>query len=252
MHGGYRVKMAAKMKKTLLPLFFICVLAGAVSAIPPLQLYVDGSVYVGPDSDPYLSESWYTVDNPFTLWVIGGLEGNADNITFVRLLFAINGSYSGTLTITPLSVDDTNGNLIGVEGTPTTFTFPGDFAYGIPPYGDGTLPTHGIYPTYYATYDFSYDPRLALFDDLYTVEDKVDNGTGLGQQYAYKVEISGDMAVNYVHMDAANHLFRTNDKDDAVMAPFSHDATYVPEFSQIGLGLAVAGAGLIALRKRRS
>lgn len=243
-----------KKKVFLLSSFLFCVLlVQGVYAVPKLQLYIDGSVYIGENEDPYISEGWLIDNqNPFTLWIIGALPGSADYIEDVNIFFATNMTGgSGSIIITPLSVNDSDGSLIGVEGTPTTLYFPDDFVYGIPPYGNETLPTHGIYPANYANYSYNDDTRLQRFDKLYLVEDKVEGGTNLGQQYAYSVEVTGKLALNYVHMDAANHIVYVDGKENAVFAPFSHDATYIPEFTTIGSALALLGAGLYALKKRR-
>lgn len=241
------------MKKGVLLLVLLSVLlVEGVYAVPKLQLYIDGSIYIEENDNPYLNEGWFVDHNPFTLWIIGALPGSTEYIKDVNIFFATNmTSGLGSIIITPLFVNASDGSLIGVEGTPTTLYFPDDFVYGIPPYGGGTLPTHGIYPTNYATYSYNDDTRLQRFDKLYLVEDKVEGGTNLGQQYAYSVEVTGELALNYVHMDAANHVVYVDGKENAVFAPFSHDATYIPEFTTIGSTLALLGAGLYALKKKK-
>lgn len=222
-------------------------------AVPNLQLYIDGSVYVGDNPEPYLNESWYIEEYPYTLWIIGAVEQNV-GIHDVRILFASEAPdhITGELKITPLSVDN-SGALIGDRGTTTVYTFPNDFSYGVPMYDNGSLmlPEHEIYPARYVAYDI--DPRLDFFDALYPVFDKVTNtDIGDGQQYAYEINITGDLVFYYLHMDAANHIVRTDGDEDAIYAPFDHDATSIPEFGTIGSVLAIIGAGAFALRNRKS
>jgi hypothetical protein len=206
------------MKKIVLAVFIGLLSASTSFAVPLLQLYIEGATY---DS----TETWVSSQNPFTLWVMGNVNGDGGKgtISSVFLSAAYLTSETGTITITP-----TMTSLVPDPSTPAAPTIPLSDSHGDgtqPLTGDGSaLPKHGIFGTG-VSWDKFLIGNFSLTDsptaDLITSFPSYPSGASSGQINAYTVVITG---FSWVHFDAFDHYIKSNNDLQYVQAPFSHDA----------------------------
>ena len=193
-----------------------------VLAIPSLQLYIDPDDNIGTGYNN-ATETWsYQGANPeFRLEAfaldknLGSPEGNAfqGSDTTGQLAIALRGA-----TLSDAGLDPTTLGSLTIDGNVIN-----TWQFGSPGAGgpSGHLPPHGIYPTWYAVYSFSFGAFGApVFDTHPVVESVV---TKPGWHSFLQVNYAGlnSALVDNVHFDAF-----TYGTDGSVFAnnPFSHDA----------------------------
>ncbi|MDP2923103.1 MAG: choice-of-anchor N protein [Candidatus Omnitrophota bacterium] len=177
-------------------------------AVPNLQIYIPGASYI--------DETWEIASSDFELWVIAANR----NLKDVYLTMAVP--------------DDTGSIALTSQTTGDSFTY-SSFSYGTPysTYGqlNNTLPTHGIYPSYYAQHSLGDIPLGSE-----TVYDMVGGGSATGTILKFDVSVSG---FSNSHYDAYGYYLNPN-KPHYTFSPFSHDGAHTPEpasLSLLGLGL---------------
>ena len=232
-------------------LMFVGIVLGVgltASAVPTLQLYLEGSTY---DAG---TETWIldgTADIA-RLWVIGNVAGpgGAGMISDVRLAVAYD-----AIGVTPTIQlnSSTTGGYGGFTdpSTPATPTLNHtETGGGIPQLTDGSdLPSHGIYGAgtdwqEFLLGDFTEtDSPIADFIDVFPT----DMTLNAGQINVYEISVSGVGEPILLHFDAYDSVQGTT-KARSVFAPFSHDAATVPAPGAAFLGLI--GLGLIGWVKR--
>jgi hypothetical protein len=212
------------MKKVLLSLVALAVLAPAAFAVPNLQLYIPGSTY------DQTSDTWVTTSKDFEVWVLAGNlnKGDIYNISLSAALGKDQSPLDGALTIEDLQTS-----------VSTNFDA-SDYFYGTPPPDVSALPPHGIFPTNYVE-QFVTAQTSKPWVDIYNMVDG--GGPTPGNIFKFHVTTTYD----YVHFDAYGYY---KDADGRfIFAPFSHDAETgrppVPEPATMLLfGIGLAGAGI--------
>jgi hypothetical protein len=226
------------MKKTLLVLTFGLMIAPAANALPDIQLFIEGATY------DWSTKTWVSTSSSVNFYVISAKHAKTDIIVSMALA----------------PYDDPSGTSVDFGGT---IINPDDWIFGYAPIdnipddwnGGEDLPRHGIYPTWFAevhtgAYDLSQlvgDVQPDENDDYWDPS----SGTGMankpGQYKVFSVDVTGPFT--YVHFDAYTlNLDGTVDK----FAPFSHDASIMPEPATVMLmGSGLLGLGLSAIRHRK-
>jgi hypothetical protein len=214
--------------------------ASTASAIPVLQLYIDGASY-----DP-ATETWIGSSSSFDLWVIG-----LSPVGGVKISMAFTTGETGSVTLAPTTAGDFDGvlgdddNSLPGGGVQSKTEANASADGAIPLRGDGSaLPAHGVYGPGVSFLEFALG-HFTLTDS--PIGDYQGTPTGFprhGQVNVYSVTVTG--FGSGIHIDAYGYtVSSSNDgKLKAVSAPFSHDAQ-VPEPSALlllGSGLALAAA----------
>jgi len=232
------------MKKILVVLALVGIMAPAANAIPHLQIYIEGATYdAGWDS-------WIISDNSFVLWVAGDVYKDG-TIFDVKLAASMYGT-SGSMTISP-----TQTALVTDPSTPIGPTDLGSDETQFSGTAFDQIDSHAEYASadahnFWDLGDFSLMDS-PIYD--FPVTPWVDSEAG--QINAYNVTVTGWDAV---HFDAFDHTVSTNpagvEKVKYWFAPPSHDGTgggdgVIPEPGTLGLlGLGLAGLGF-RIRRRK-
>jgi hypothetical protein len=214
----------------------------AASAIPTLQLYIDGASY-----DP-ADETWVGTSNSFDLWVLG-----MSPVGGVKLSFAFTTGETGSITLTPTTAGDFDGmpgdddasTPIGGVQSKSEANASADGA--IPIRGDGSqLPSHGIYGPGVSFLEFGLGHFTLTDSPIGDYQGTPTSFPRRGQINVYSVTVTG--FASGVHIDAYGYTVSggNDGKVKGVSAPFSHDAS-VPEPS----ALLLLGSGLALLAARR-
>src|SRR5262245_1469648 len=126
--------------KTVACLAAIATFAGVAHGLPTLQLDIAGGTY-----DP-VTQTVIASGNPFTLYALYNTASGP-----------LTGTYYISAAIVPQTTSPSFGSF-AIDGT--SYSAGGGMQYGNPPVSAAfpDLPSHGIFPTYYAEIAFSFNP----------------------------------------------------------------------------------------------
>jgi len=188
---------------------FLLASAASVSAIPVLQIYVEGATY---DQN---TETWVTSQTDFKLWLVGDVDAHGA-ITSAKLVASYFGLGGGTMTLTPAMA-----TLVTDPSTPSAPTLAATGTGGHP-----VLPPHGIFNdvTMHHWDDFA-------VGDLTLTDSPIGDYSGTpafpvsfpdnGQVNCYDVHVEG---WTKVHFDGYGvTIDTTNGNETTWKTPGSHD-----------------------------
>jgi hypothetical protein len=156
-----------------------------------------------------------------------------------------------------------------------------DMTYGTPPIEQfeslqgkdpGDLQPHGIFPTYFKEFAFSFDPnhRATTYDTALNPGGLVPSATGGSYYHEFIVDTSHLNRNFVIHFDFYTDALKNcgkpeyiitqsaacKDVDVTAFAPYSHDAESSPPVPEpttlVLLGTGLVGAGVKKFRKRRT
>jgi hypothetical protein len=226
------MKSIRHLALALITVSLVALISGTAFAVPTLQLFSENATY-----DP-VTQSWIITENPFVLQILGADQPNQLSLIDDVTLFIAVPDSSGSITIQGISTSLESGAF-----GPLTFD-DDDIINGEPPFA-GQFPPHGIYPTFFISIPLE---DLQVNDASDTIINSVDiaegitpPGTDTGDIDLYQISYSG---FSFLHMDLVGTTHYSGNKPSSQeFAPFSHDATAVPEPGTVML----LGGGLIGL-----
>lgn len=225
------------MKRFLLALVLAAAAILPARALPLLQLDASTGVY-----DNSTQTTVATASN-FTLYaMLKGLTQNGGNYYISAALFPAPDTLGGDY-----------GSFV-FDGQTVNAT--ADLIYGTP----SQLPPHGIYPTWYKEFAFTFDPNQKFTN--YNVQDVVGTHTGVTANSSgnalymdFIVDVSGLAAGTTLVFDL--YTYGASGTSNVKFAPFSHNAgsgggggNLVPDGGTTLILLGAALAGLAVFHRR--
>lgn len=214
--------------------------APVAHAVPALQLDIAGGFY------DTTTQTIMTSADSFTLYAL--LDPTARGVS-------ATGTYYVSVALEPVTSGAANLGSFTFNGTNVNAT--SGMTYGTPPIelggvattDPGDLASHGMYPTYFREFSFTFNP-LNTSGVYNTAETPGGIHAGSGLLYAaFQVDRSLLNSPYQLHFDLYSESFRNGDTDINKFAPFSHDAGTttrgVPEPSvALLMGIGLVGLGL--------
>lgn len=231
---------------SVLVLLILLVGAPLAHAVPALQLDIAGGDY------DTATQTIMTSSNTFTLYALV----DPTQISASR-------SYFISAALEPITSSSANLGSFSFNGTSVNAT--SGMTYGTPPleifsslqgYDAGDLAPHGVYPTYFREFEFTFNPvnTSGIYN---TAETSGGIQAGSGLLYAaFTVDTTLLRSPYQLHFDLYSERILQGDIDVKNFAPFSHDAGTnsttrgVPEpNAALLMGIGLVGFGLWQRRR---
>ena len=226
-------------------ILFLGLSSTQVLAIPALQLTINGGTY------DTTTETTVTSDKIFDLYSLLTAD-------------SAEGDYRLSIAVVPALTVGAGGDYGSFTLNGTVFDVTGDMVFGTPPLDTfgrpDSLPTHGIYDTYYTEFGFNFNSAQA--SNPYDVTDTGNIGVipvaGTGAFWKmFEFNVTELTANTLLHFDlyrvdpTTGTLFSANS-----FAPFSHDAEDGPQGNNVrepqSLILLVMGLIVSVFASRRN
>lgn len=211
----------------------LCLATSATWAAPHLQLYIDPSQ----NSDAAynsISKGWETSANPMTLSAF--MHGLDPTHTY-RIIVSLPGRSAENNPNEKIIVTVSDATGQGVVASLDTWTFG---APALSPGSDASSFHIALFPTWYATFDFTFSPdnKFSVFDVC------TRQGETPGYRKDFLLTFSGPQGDTFYHFD----LF---DVDTGEFAPLTHDAQRKRKksshlFPPLALGFSGGGIGWLS------
>lgn len=245
-----------KRRYLLLPIIaMLFIWAVPAFAVPSLQLDISGGTY------DVTTETIVATGGTFTLYaLLNGLDPNDTYYISAALVPKSDGTDAelGSFSFDGNTVDVTGGMEFG---TPSLDAYLATLE----------LPTHGVFPTFYTEFAFSFgsnapvagtDGSVVLSGYEYGTVGEYNSqdepggfaghvaghvgGTGL-YYVAFEIDTTNLMAGYAIHFDLYNSVVNGGGKEKLEFAPFSHDAQSGPAPVPEPATLLLLGAGLLGI-----
>jgi hypothetical protein len=256
-----QILQKASLKTHCLALVLAAGVVAPAQAIPSLQLDAAPSLYNHGD------ESVQATANPFQLYALANNDSSFSMSSTYYISLAIVNHSGAPMTLSDMFFGSFNVSGSGISGGSKTYSY-SDLVFGNPPFeanvnmDAGDLPSHGIYPTYFAQVGFKFDAAKTATpynsaDTPGALSSHLSSGGSLYYQ-DWNIDISGLKAGYDLHIDLYDEALKKGDDVDVNdFAPFSHDAVSGPhggvsvsDTSNSASLLGLALLGLLFLRFR--
>ena len=230
----------------------LCLASGMASAVPVLQLGIEGGTY------DWTTQTIVATSQSFSLYAF--LLPNRSN--------TLEDTYYLSMALTPQVSRSSSLGSFTYNGHTVNAT--SDMTYGNPPidlysasYDSGDLPPHSVFPTFFKEVEFSFDDdnKSKIFNTQDHPNWGPQSGTGM---YYNRFDINtSNLSPGYaIHFDLYNTKVKkicskdrescVKDTDVTQFAPFSHDAQSAPPVPEPeSYALLLAGLSMLGLSVRR-
>jgi hypothetical protein len=233
LYEEYCMKHSTRIFRQAMLACSVSLLAGAAHALPSLQL---GPTVGGGDwSYNTTTDTWdYVGSSDSTAYLSAFANATQEDGGNGDYAWETAGAANQYAYLVVAGVPDLGdiGDMFDITVTGATFF---DSGYGNPPLEDpNSLPSHGIYDTYFEIYQFQFNGPIVDIENT----EPPGGDPGKGYQEDFAITINSILAgVTGLHFDLyttiGNGIYKPKQEADRFLvnanAPFSHDAEWIPD-----------------------